>query len=196
MASTHPWVTDAAGLPPVHGRVAVIGTRRVTRTDADRCRAVGVALAHQGVRVVSGGAPGADQAFAEGVASVDPHLLEVVLPWEGFHRADHPDGARLVVYDPELHPGWAHHAAAAHPAWDIARSDGRPVLSPAMKRLHARNTGILLGSGPGQTACLVIACVAPGRTGGTEQGIRLAEQLEVPIVLLGEGPPAPLTLFD
>jgi hypothetical protein len=72
--------------------ILVEGTRNVPDTDRPLLVAMGRKLAKTLPRAVfrTGGASGADEAFAEGVRQVDPGRIEYVLPQSG-HRAKHRD---------------------------------------------------------------------------------------------------------
>lgn len=184
-----------AVLPPTPSRVAVIGTRLLDEPGRERCAAVGSWLASRGHAVVSGASAGADLAFMGGASSGGGRVV-AVLPWASYNAALIPPGCDRLVFDPARHPGWVMLAAAHHPAWDARRRDGSPVLSRGARALQARNTGILIGEEPQDRVALVVAHPSQRRTGGTEQGIRLAGALGIPQLLIGatesEEPP---TLF-
>lgn len=154
-------------------RVAAVGPREIPERIGAECMALGAALARAGHVVISGGASGADRAFIAGAAQVDTASAEVVAPWEAHNRAEHPVGVRRRVYAPRRHGRWAQLAALVHPAWD--------ACSAGARALHARNSGILLGEEATDTAALVVAVVRRRRTGGTEQTLRAAAHLGIPI---------------
>ena len=89
-------------------------------------------LAKTGWHLASGGADGADSAFAAGAPAGQRTLY---LPWPGYHGNRGPD---CVVLSPvtELADCTAL-AARLHPAWHRC--------SPAARKLHARNAAIALG---------------------------------------------------
>lgn len=161
------------------GRIAAIGTRRLSDSGTALCGQVGAWAAKRELVVVSGAAEGSDLAFMTGARNAGGRVV-AVLPWASYNAGLLPAGVERIVFDPERHPGWIMLAAAHHPAWDARRADGRPVLSRGMRALHARNTGILLGESPEDRVGLVVAHQAPNRRGGTEQGLRLATALGIP----------------
>ena len=132
-------------------------------------------LARQGWHLASGGADGADTAFAEGAPAGQRTIW---LPWRGYNGHRGP-GCRVLA--PADIPACMELAARLHPAWHRC--------SPAVRKLHARNVAILgvtLGSP-------VDACVAwsPGgrAEGGTGMGLRIAEQHGIPVLNLGSMTP-------
>ena len=69
-------------------------------------------------------------------------------------------------------------AAALHPAWHRCSSPAR--------KLHARNTAILLGEGADTPVHAVIAWTSRGLvSGGTGMGIRIARDRSIPVLNLG-----------
>jgi len=72
----------------VPGAVVLLeGKREVAEADRPHLTALGRLLAFRTRHTIfrSGNAPGSDQLFSEGVASVDPKRLEVITPYQG-HR--------------------------------------------------------------------------------------------------------------
>ena len=132
-------------------------------------------LARQGWHLASGGADGADSAFAAG-APVG--LRTLWLPWQGYNGHRCPDCQ--VLSGPAL-AACMEIAARLHPAWSRC--------SPAVRKLHARNAAILGAA----TDHPVDACVAwsPGGRveGGTGMGLRIAEHLGIPVLNLGSMTP-------
>lgn len=175
------FVTEApgVGLEGIEAgeRIACIGSRRLSAEQAERCRQVGARLAGLGALVVSGGAEGADLAFVEGALEAGGKAL-CVLPWSSYNAALIPDGCERLVFNPAVHQDWLEMAREQHPAW------GR--LSQGARRLHARNSGILVGEAPSQRVSAVIAQRAADRRGGTEQGLRLARALGVRLIDLDD----------
>ncbi len=88
-------------------------------------------LARTGWHLASGGADGADSAFAAGAPAGRRTLW---LPWRGCNGHDGPDCR--VLSAAEL-PACMAIAASLHPAWDRC--------SPPVRKLHARNVAVLLG---------------------------------------------------
>lgn len=76
----------------------------------------------------------------------------------------------LVCWDPE----WEQYSGPFHPAWDRC--------SQYAKNLHARNAAIILGKGLDDPVKFVVCWTKDGKaTGGTGQGIRIAESLCIPV---------------
>ena len=151
-------------------RYAGIGARATPRAVlADMTKMAGW-LARTGWHLSSGGADGADSAFAAGAPAGQ---RTVWLPWRGYNGHRGPDCRVLSAAELEA---CMEIAAPLHPAWQRC--------SPAVRKLHARNVAILLmGERP------VDACVAwserGAAVGGTGMGIRIAEDRGIPVLNLG-----------
>ena len=129
-------------------------------------------LARRGWRLHSGGAAGADTAFAAGAP---PERRTVFLPWPAYRGCTGPDCRTL---SPDRMRTCLAIAADLHPTWHRC--------SPAARTLHARNTAILLGEDAGTPVHAVIAWTSQGRvSGGTGQGIRIADRYGIPVLNLG-----------
>ncbi len=129
-------------------------------------------LARTGWHLSSGGADGADSAFARG-APADQRAIW--LPWRGYNGHGGPDCR--VLSAAELAACIAI-AAPLHPAWERC--------SPAVRKLHARNVAILLGEGLDRPVDAVVAWSERGEAvGGTGMGIRIAEDRGIPVFNLG-----------
>ena len=132
-------------------------------------------LARQGWHLNSGGAAGADSAFAEGAPAGQRTLH---LPWPGYNGCAGPDCR--VMSPPEFEPCLAI-AAHLHPAWDRC--------SPAVRKLHARNAAIL-GVSVGRPVDAVVTWTPGGTvTGGTGMAIRIATEAGIPVLNLAAMPP-------
>ena len=132
-------------------------------------------LARQVWHLATGGADGADSAFAAGAPAGQRTLW---LPWEGYNGRRGPD-CRLLA-EPAL-SACLETAARLHPAWDRC--------SPAVRKLHARNAA-LLGLGTGRPVDAVVCWSERGEpVGGTGMGIRIAEDLGIPVLNLGSMTP-------
>ena len=132
-------------------------------------------LARQGWHLNSGGAAGADSAFAEGAAAGQRTLY---LPWPGYNGCAGPD---CQVPSPSDLESCMAIAARLHPAWDRC--------SPAVRKLHARNAAIL-GVGLDRPVDAVVAWTPGGAiTGGTGMAIRMAMEACIPVLNLGAMPP-------
>jgi hypothetical protein len=165
---------DSAG-PKGPTVYAGIGSRRTPRDVLELMRTIGAAMARRGWVLRSGGARGADQAFAAGARAAGGPI-ELYLPWSAFAgQAD----ARLA------RPTAAAHRIAArhHPVWE--RLDGRA------RALHARNAHQVLGADLDAPAVLIVCWTADGSldgqrraAGGTGQALRIAHTHRVGVVNL------------
>lgn len=140
---------------------AGIGTRQLAATSTKLgcpwLTTLIIAIANKlnkcGYTLTSGGANGCDFAFQMGAA--------------GNH----------CIYRPEMIPdnhASLEHAAQYHPAWH--------KCSAYVKRLHARNSIILLGEALNAPVKFVICLTPDGLdSGGTGQGIRIARAYNIPV---------------
>ena len=141
-------------------------------------------LSRAGWTLRSGGAEGADRAFEAGVdreaqeSQKDPRK-EIYLPWKGFnHSNSHLNPQEFPFTDQEVS-----FTARLHPAWR--------KCSPAARKMHTRNTRIMLGIEPlhGTNVIpvkFVICWTHNGQVkGGTGQALRLAAALDIPVFNFG-----------
>ena len=129
-------------------------------------------LARTGWHLSSGGADGADSAFAKGAP---PEQRTIWLPWRGYNGHRGP-GCR-VLSAAQL-SACMEIAAPLHPAWERC--------SPSVRKLHARNAAVLLGEALNRPVDSVVCWTAGGRTeGGTGMAIRIAEARGIPVFNLG-----------
>jgi len=136
-------------------------------------------LARTGWHLSSGGADGADTAFAAGAPAGQ---RTVWLPWRGYNGHRGPD-CRVLSAD-EL-SACMEIAAPLHPAWNRC--------SPAVRKLHARNAAVLLGETLDRPVDAVVAFTSEGRVeGGTGMAIRIAEARGIPVFNLGKMTPRPV----
>ena len=128
-------------------------------------------LARRGWHLHSGGAAGADSAFAAGAPA---ERRTVFLPWPGYRGCRGPD-CRTLSRD-RMHTCLAI-AAALHPAWHRC--------SPAARKLHARNVSILAADT--DVPVDAVACWTRDGlpSGGTGMGIRVARHYGIPVLNLG-----------
>ena len=120
-----------------------------------------------GMTLRSGGAPGADSAFEQGVKS----LKQIFLPWSMFSCNPSPFyEPPIVAYDI---------ASAFHPTWDR--------LPLAVRRLMARNSQQVLGPNCNEPSLFVVCWTkdAAGK-GGTGQAIRIANAYNIPVFDFGD----------
>lgn len=119
-------------------------------------------LAIGGFVLRSGGAGGADTAFERGCGTVN--------------------GLGEIFYaNREIRNSWYHVAEQFHPAWNRC--------SNYAKRLHARNTPIVLGADLLHPVRFVLCWTAGGKiTGGTGQALRIAKGHDIPVFNLFNPP--------
>ena len=133
-------------------------------------------LARTGWTLSTGGADGADSAFAKGTPAGQ---RTVWLPWRGYNGHRGPD---CRVLSAAAMAACIEIAAPLHPAWERC--------SPAVRKLHARNAAVLLGGTLDRPVDAVVCFTAEGRvTGGTGMAIRIAEARGIPVLNLGSMAP-------
>ena len=133
-------------------------------------------LARTGWHLSSGGADGADTAFAAGAPAGQ---RTVWLPWRGYNGHGGPHCQ--VLSAAEL-SACMEIAAPLHPAWERC--------SPAVRKLHARNAAVLLGETLDRPVDACVAWSPGGRIeGGTGMAIRIAEARGIPVLNLGSMTP-------
>ena len=151
---------------------AGIGSRATPTTVLADMTKMAAWLARTGWHLASGGADGADTAFAGGAPAGQRTLY---LPWPGYNGHGGPDCR--TPSRTELSTSMDI-AARLHPAWHRC--------SPAARKLHARNVNILLGAALDRPADAVVAWTRDGAvTGGTGMGLRIAAAHGIPILNLG-----------
>lgn len=121
-------------------------------------------MTEAGFTLRSGHAPGADTAFEKAAGAA-----EIWLPWLGFRGSD----SRLVPSPEAFRLAEGH-----HPAWHRC--------SDAARKLHARNSHIVLGQDLHSPVEFVLCWTRNGeRGGGTGQALRIAVAHGIPIFDLG-----------
>ena len=145
---------------------AGIGSRRTPSDVLVLMHAIAATFAHRGWVLRSGGAVGADQAFASG-AQFAGGETEIYLPWPGFAGERHARLERPTTRAYEL-------TACHHPGWDR--------LSRGARALHARNAHQVLGADLTVPVALVVCWTPDGSldgrshaSGGTGQALRIAK---------------------
>ena len=129
-------------------------------------------LARTGWHLSSGGADGADSAFAAGAPA---EQRTIWLPWRGYNVHRGPD---CRVLSAAAMAACIEIAAPLHPAWERC--------SPAVRKLHARNAAVLLGGALDRPVDAVVCWSERGAvTGGTGMAIRIAEARGIPVFNLG-----------
>ena len=129
-------------------------------------------LARTGWHLTSGGAVGADTAFAHGAPA---GRKTIYLPWRGYN--DHA-GAHCHILSPAELSSCIDIASKMHPAWNRC--------SPTVRKLHARNAAILLGPSLDRPVDAVVCWTDRGAiTGGTGMALRIAAEYRIPVINLG-----------
>jgi hypothetical protein len=148
---------------------AGIGSRTTPPEILRRMSKIANRLEERGYTLRSGGANGADTAFDEGCSR-----KQIFLPWTGFNDR------RSSFHS--ISEGALGVAAAVHPAFN--------KLSPAAKKLMARNTYQVLGDDIRSPSDFIVCWTPDGAenesqrsrsTGGTGQAIALANRWNIPI---------------
>lgn len=155
---------------------AGIGSRGIPFDAKVLIRAVACEMAKADWVLRSGAAPGADKAFEDG-CNDGRGEREIYLPWKGFenHTSDFHPPTRAAY---EV-------ASKYHPNWD--------TLKDTVKPLMARNSHQVLGWSIGSSPAVdIVICYTDDgsegktttNTGGTGQAIRIAHDLNIPIINL------------
>lgn len=122
-------------------------------------------LEQTGLILRSGGADGADKAFAEGVT--EHANKQIFLPWVGFNNA-------LGTYLGSSMEEAEKIAKKFHPRWH--------KCSQGAKKLLTRNTFQILGADLKSPSDLVICWTKDGKnSGGTGQALRIADHYKIPV---------------
>lgn len=145
--------------------VACIGSRETPPEILRWMETTGRQIAQAGYQIITGNAPGADQAWARGANEHDPSKVTLCLPWVGFESAAIKPKNVVVVLDPTSDRGrhCFNLAETIHEAWFR--------MTPGGQRCHARNVMIV------EDAICVFGYV---NGGGTRGAFKLADVLDVP----------------
>ncbi|MDE0406785.1 MAG: NADAR domain-containing protein [Alphaproteobacteria bacterium] len=155
-------------------RWAGIGARETPDAVLADMTALARRMADAGHHLASGGARGADAAFAAGTPEGQRTQW---LPWEGFNELAGPDCRALS--DESMRKCMAV-AERLHPTWD--------KCSPGVRKLHARNVAVLLGPDLDRPVDAVVCWTEGGRTrGGTGMGLLVAREWKIPVINLATG---------
>lgn len=146
-------------------RVACIGSRDLNRDQVAQCQKIGALIVANGFELHSGNALGADQAFASGANQEHPDLVHLHLPWASYERKAVRPENHVYVYPFGNMKFYVDVAADAHPNWNNLKS--------AVRKLHARNSSILIPDQKEVDVCIAWPSSRPGG-GGTGQGMRIA----------------------
>ncbi len=159
---------------------AGIGSRRTPHDVQATMSALAAALAERGWTLRTGGADGADAAFAAGVPDgFSARRLRIHLPWPGYNGISGPSA---VLMDRVQQAEAADFVSRYHPAWHRCRQ--------AARKLHARNAAIIHGENLGDPVGAVV-CWTPNAVavGGTATGIHMAEDAGIPVFNLARHSP-------
>ena len=150
---------------------AGIGSRKTPDEVLRTMSALATVLAHEGWTLRSGGADGADAAFAEGVPAEHRGRVEIFVPWRGYNGVEGPGS---VLMDRMQFQAAERFVSAFHDAWQRCGSGAR--------KLHARNAAIIHGANLKEPVDAVI-CWTPNAVtvGGTATGIRMAREHGIPV---------------
>ena len=152
-------------------RYAGIGARATPADVLSDMTVIAGWLARTGWHLSSGGADGADSAFAAGAPAGQRTIW---LPWRGYNGRRGPD---CRVLSAAAMAACAEIAAPLHPTWERC--------SPAVRKLHARNAAVL-GLTLDRPVDACVCWTAEGRVeGGTGMAIRIAEARGIPVLNLG-----------
>lgn len=156
---------------------AGIGSRETPEAILRLMWLIGATLAANGFTLRSGGAPGADTAFEEGVKDGPK---EIYIPWSNFNGKKFRDGA-LIPFQNEYAEEAMKIAEAFHPNWK--------ACSQGAKNLHTRNVAQVLGPDLQKPSKFIVCWTknASGQ-GGTGQALRIAKAHNIPIFDLGREP--------
>lgn len=145
-----------------------VGSRETPPEIIASMSSIAMTLAARDYCLRSGGAPGADTAFEQGVPPSG--AKEIFLPWRGFNGHPSP------LFTPSAEALAI--AATIHPAWHRC--------SLGAQKLHARNVHQILGPKLDSPSEFVVCWTKGGVTvGGTATVIRLALQHKIPVYNLG-----------
>lgn len=149
---------------------AGFGSRATPRAVLEAMTVMAARLARRGWHLHSGGAAGADSAFAAGAPPVTRTLY---LPWPGYRGHAGPDCRTL---SPDRTRRCLAIAAALHPAWHRC--------SPAARKLHARNVAIASADTEAPVDAVVAWTVGGAVRSGTGMAIRIALDRGIPVLNL------------
>ncbi len=179
-----PGMAQDGGRAPEGRQTAVpvyagVGARRTPSAVLARMQDLARELAVRGWHLRTGGADGADSAFANATPTGQ---RTVFVPWRGYNGWDASANRGVplcrVLGADEIR-AMREAAAAHHPAWE--RCPER------VRDLHARNVAVLLGADMGQAVDAMVCWTDKGQVrGGTGMAIRVARHHGVPVLNLAE----------
>ncbi len=173
--------------------VLLEGTRALPDSDAPKLTALATWLARTfpTVRFRTGNATGSDQAFAAGVASVDPARIEYVLPYAGHRKGQRSAESPAMGLD-EMPPGAVDAAVATtvavSPKYRRATESYRDQKSchreRAIAQMILRDTVKVTGAGQlarPTAGIFYVNAESPG-DGGTGHTMRVCQAKGVPTI--------------
>lgn len=153
---------------------AGVGSRETPGEVLAQMRELALWLSGRGWTLRTGGADGADTAFAEGAA---PGTRVIIPGWPGMNGHDRGDEDVVLLTAGQLRR-CSERAETIHPRWQYLRYGA--------KKLHARNVAQVMGVEMDDVARAVVCWTRDGRAvGGTATAINLALRLGVPVLNLG-----------
>lgn len=145
-----------------------VGSRETPPDVASLMRKIASFLEDEGYILRSGGAPGADTFFEDGVKEASNKVI--FLPSKGFNNNPSP---HYGVCERSLEI-----ASRIHPAWNKCK--------PYARMLHARNVYQVLGKDLNTPSKFLICWTQNGEAkGGTRTAIKLAQEYDIPILNFG-----------
>lgn len=147
---------------------AGVGSRHTPHHVCRKMTKLARQLRAQGFILRSGGAFGADAAFAMG-ADKD---AEIFLPWEQYNRDEGTYRHGAIVYKGVCNDA-IRIAKKFHPMYD--------TLPNGAQKLMARNSYQILGVNLDTPVKFVICWSPSDRTGGTSQAVRIANHHNIPV---------------
>lgn len=149
--------------------IACVGSRKATKRALEWMVEMGAEIARGDYRIVTGNAPGSDQAWAAGGNSVDPKSVMLVLPWKGFERKTIREGNDVLTFTRDVlgldYDDAIERAERLHPRWEACSNGAR--------LLHGRNVIIA------RKASLMVGY--PGSTGGTKLAFAASRAFDRPV---------------
>lgn len=146
-------------------RIACIGSTGATPEQGELFRQIGRFIVSGGDYITTGNAEGSDFYFADGGNSIKPENVLIYLPWPDYNKQFiHPKNK--VLLNPKNE--WFELTAPFHPIFNN--------LKKGAQRMMSRNYGIV------HKADKLIALLNHRKQGfgGTGQGWRIAESLDIP----------------
>jgi len=159
---------------------AGIGSRKTPKDIQKMMIQIGSMYASLGYVLHSGGAEGADTAFATGHGFIAPLNKEIFLPWNNFNQKTIQEQTTTIGVSMEAYA--IARKYYIHPNKNKNWND----LKSATKKLMARNAYQILGPTLNKPVDFVVCWTEDGKElGGTSQAIRMANSLKIPVFNLG-----------